>query len=143
MTNKPISKIPERNPVTYEAHRRQVFWQITFPFVIVIIIIAALVLITLIAAAGNSSGVSKWADISLIWIILPTLVINLIPLALIGALAYGMIRLIGILPGYARIAQDFLSTVRVKARSYANTAAKPVIKTGSFMAGVKALFKGR
>ena len=54
----------QRNPITYEAHRRQAFWQIYFP----LIIFGALVVVAIaLALLSENEEASKWSDISLIF----------------------------------------------------------------------------
>lgn len=85
------STLPERNPVTHRAHRREVLLQVTIPFVIgLVIFLLGSVLVTL----GPDDAVSCWGDTSLIWLIVPQLFLCLLFLILMAALAYGVIWLI-------------------------------------------------
>jgi hypothetical protein len=131
-------KPPPRNPVTHENHRRQVFWQVTIPLVLGLLLILGLAVWTVIAVADGES-VSLWADISLIYLILPTMLMALIPLLLIAALAYGIIWLNNNLPPYARQAQDAFIRVRVSVQKISDQVVKPIIRLRSAWAGVQAL----
>ena len=130
----------ERNPVTRDAHRRQVLWQITLPFVVGVLLILALAVLSVVSALGGGEVVSRWADISLIWLILPMIVFTLIFLAVVSGLVYLVVKLIGVLPGYAFKAQEFLASLQEKLRSLSDKAAQPVIKVGGVWAGVRKLF---
>lgn len=57
MENQAKFQLPERNPVTHAAHRREVFWQITFPFLIALIILLGLVA-GVIFAGTTGAGMS-------------------------------------------------------------------------------------
>jgi hypothetical protein len=131
--------LQERNPDTHKAHQRQVFWQITFPFVLAILLILALAGLAIASAFGGGEAVSLWADISLIWLIPPVLIVTLIFLLITAGLAYGVIRLIGVLPRYALKAQEFMRLLEANIRSMADKIAEPVIKVNGFWAGIRKL----
>jgi heme/copper-type cytochrome/quinol oxidase subunit 2 len=65
-------ELPERNPVTYERHRKEVMWQILAPVIIGAVIILAL---AILAATRTDAQVSKGADVSVIWMITPMLIV--------------------------------------------------------------------
>ncbi len=131
--------LPARNPITHAAHRREVLWQITLPLLVGILIILALAVFSVIAAIqGNSSSVMVWSDISAIWLILPTLILILILAALFGGLAYLVIRLIGVLPGYARKIQDIFAQIETTVRKLSDKAASPVIRISELTAMIQA-----
>ncbi len=130
------SKLPKRNPVTHAVHKREVFWQIIFP-----LIIGGLIILALAVGSGLSSYNfdSQAANISMMWLLLPALFFTLIFTILIAGLAYGLIRLIGILPPYAALVQNFFIMVNVKARQYSDMAVEPVLKTAGAWAMLRAL----
>ena len=132
-----FSRPPERNPVTHAAHKREVFWQIIFPLVI-----GALVILTLAVGTWfiSQNSASQASNISTIWLILPVLVLLLILTFLFGGLAYGLIRLIGILPPYAALIQNYFVFFNQKVRQACDLAAEPVLKTASAWALLSALF---
>jgi hypothetical protein len=135
-----FSKPPERNPVTHAAHKREVFWQITFPLVIGVIILLALAV-----GSGfiNQNSASQAADISSIWLILPVLMFTLILTFLFGGLAYGLIRLIGILPPYAALVQNYFVIFSLKVRQVSDIAVEPVLKAGTAWASLSTLLGKR
>ena len=51
-------ELPERNPVTYERHRKEVMWQILVPVLIGAVIVLAL---AILATTGTDAQVSKGA----------------------------------------------------------------------------------
>jgi len=135
-TRNPVPAPRERNPITTAAHRREVFWQITLPLILGLLLVLA---VTVLAAVSGSGPASKWGDISLIWLILLTLLPILIFTVIIAGLAFGVFRLIGILPGYARQVQDFFMLVQEQVRKGADKAVDPALKAHSFLAGIAAL----
>jgi hypothetical protein len=131
------SSLPERNPLTRAVHRREVFWQITFPLVI-----GALLILALAVGAGlvSSNTASQAANISTMWLILPALAFTLILTLVLATVTYGLIRLIGILPPYAALVQNFFIAVSQKVRKVSDQAVEPVIRVASAQARLSALF---
>ncbi len=129
-------ELPERNPVTYERHRKEVMWQILVPVIIGAVIVLAL---AILAATRTDAQVSKGADVSVIWMITPMLIITLIFLVLLGALIYAVMSLLGILPGYARLVQDYFNAVRVQVGIVSDKAVEPVLRMESIKASLRAL----
>lgn len=129
-------ELPERNPVTYERHRKEVMWQILVPVLIGAVIVLAL---AILATTRTDAQVSKGADVSVIWMITPMLIIALIFLVLLGAMVYGVMSLLGILPGYARLVQDYFDAFRVQVGIISNKAVEPVLRMESIKASLRAL----
>jgi len=129
-------ELPERNPVTYERHRKEVMWQILAPVLIGAVIVLAL---AILAITGTDAQVSKGADVSVIWLITPMLIITLIFLVLLGALIYAVMSLLGILPGYARLVQDYFNAVRVQVGIVSDKAVEPVLRMESIKASLRAV----
>jgi uncharacterized BrkB/YihY/UPF0761 family membrane protein len=138
MSDNQLSSLPERNPVTHRAHRREVLLQITIPFGIsLVIILVASVLVSL----GPDDSVSRWGDTSLIWLIIPQLLVCLLFLILMGALAFGVIWLVRILPRYTRQLQDLFNRIGLQTRKITDTIVEPVLRIQSFRAKLKAISK--
>lgn len=134
------SSLPERNPVTHRAHRREVLLQVTIPFIIgLIVFLVVSVLVTL----GPDDAVSRWGDTSLIWLIVPQLFLCLLFLILMGALAFGVIWLIRTLPVYARQLQDFVNLIGLRIRKITDSVVEPVLRIQSFTAKLKAIRKSK
>jgi hypothetical protein len=134
------SKLPERNPITHAVHKREVFWQIIFP-----IVIGALILLTLAIGSWfvSYNTTSQAANISVIWLFIPLLFFTLFFTFLLAGLAYGLIRLIGILPPYAAVVQNFFILVNLRVRHALDLAAEPVMKAASAQAMLSALLGRR
>jgi hypothetical protein len=130
--------LPDPNPVTRQAHRREVFWQITVPFLVSIILVG-------LAAFGLYSGqvaeVERWAHISTILMLLPLFVFSFILLILIIGLIYLVTYLLGVLPPYARMSQDIIHQIGKQLESSADLVVEPLLKAESYLAMLKSLFK--
>ena len=129
-------ELPERNPVTYKRHRKEVMWQILVPVLIGTVIVLAL---SILATTRTDAQVSKGADVSVIWMITPMLIVALIFLVLLGAIVYGVMSLLGILPGYARLVQNYFDAFRVQVGIVSDKAVEPVLRMESIKASLRAL----
>ncbi len=132
----PTRQIPERNPLTHREHQRQVFWQIILPLAVGVIVVLALAVLVSLSSIETSS---RWADISLIFLILPTAVATLLFIAVAAALVYGLWYAIKFIPPYARIVQDFFYNIQRRVRTGADMAAEPVLRVNSWIAGLRAV----
>jgi hypothetical protein len=56
-----------RNPQAQARHRRETFWQITFPFLLLLLVFLALVVGVSWAAVTGVPDLRRWADVALIW----------------------------------------------------------------------------
>ena len=128
------SSLPERNPVTHRAHRREVLIQITIPFAIGLVIFLA---VSVLVTFGQTDSVSRWGDASLIWLIVPQLFVCLIFLILMGALAFGVIWLIRTLPRYTRQLQDFFNLIGLRTRKITDAIVEPMLRVHSFSAKLR------
>jgi hypothetical protein len=132
------------NPVTQKAHHQEMLWQVTVPFVLGIIVFLAFIILIIIAGAQGDTRIGQWGDVSLIWLLLPTMLFLLIMIAIFGGLLYLLFRLNNAMPGFMKKAQDFSRGVAEAAEKAADLAVEPVIKTESSRAAVRTLFgRGR
>lgn len=141
MSEPPSTLQPERNPDTHAAHRRDVFRQITLPTLIGLIVIIALTAAVIYAGASGNSQVSRWADVSLIWLLLPSTIISLLFVAILAALAFLITRLLHIFPIYAYRLQLIFRDIQSKIETGTDIAVEPVLKINSFLARARALLR--
>jgi MFS superfamily sulfate permease-like transporter len=111
-------------------------WQITLPLVLGVVVVLAL---AVLAGLAGEAEASLWADISVIFLLIPTMLVALLFLLLVAGLIYVLLRLLKILPRYGLIAQNFVYKVEHRARSGANLAAEPILRYHSFVAAVRTL----
>jgi hypothetical protein len=142
MNEKPQPKpLPEPNPVTYSAHRRDVLWQITVPIIIGTAVLLLAVIGVILAGSSGTGDISRWADISMIWLLTPNIILAVFVLVILCAFVYVFIYLLRVLPSYTRMAQDFFFRVQTQVRIYSDKAVEPILKIQSFKAGAKAIHK--
>ena len=117
---------PERNPKTYQAHRREVFWQITFPLIVGLIFVLTMAILAVVAATGGGS-VKQAGDASLIFLVIPLMCVTVLFIIIFGAIAFGITKLNSTLPGYTRQAQDFFVNVRQFVQTGSDKVVEPVL----------------
>ena len=135
-SNDILPTIKERNPVTQEAHRRQAFWQIYFP----LILFGALVIVAIVLAVLMSSqGVSKWADISLIYMISLAMVSFLIITVFLVISAIYTGKLLKATPYFFFTIQRYAFLIELRVKKAANVSVEPFLRINSFIAGARAI----
>ena len=130
MDKLPIPK-PERE--SYVKHRRDVTRQIILPVILVAFIGIGLAALSIFAATGSNPGVSLWADIASIWIIIPMMLLMLVILALTAGLAYGLTRLLKVSPRYTGLAQEYALWFNAQVSIWADKIVKPVLVIKSWL----------
>jgi hypothetical protein len=125
-----------RNPVTLQAHRKQVLWQITVPLVIAAIVI---LILAVLVATGSPQGASLWADIALIWLLIPIMIASLIILVLLAGLVYAVIWLVRTIPAYALQVQNFMIMIASQVERLGNMLVEPIMRASAFLASLQAL----
>ncbi len=134
--------LPQRNPETQAQHRRQMFWQVFFPLGFGAVLLVGTCVLP-VAAVAQGGDVSKWADMSLIWLILPAMFFSLIPLGLLAGSVYGLLRLFEKMPGWMFRLQGIFDWVKGMVRQYADKAVEPVLQAQSLNARIQALMPKR
>lgn len=127
----------EPNPKTQQVHRRETFLQITLPLIIGLVLILFLAVLTVITATSGGS-VAQAADASLIFLIIPLMLVTILFTLIVGAVAYGLIKLNATLPVYTRQAQDVFARVRQQVQVGSDKAVEPILRIRSFFASLGA-----
>jgi hypothetical protein len=99
-----------RNPKTEARFKRQSWWQITFP-----VLMVALLLLGSVAALFYFTGIpgtSVTADYSVIVLSIPMLVLGLVVLGIIAALTYLVMLLIQRIPPYTFVLHGYFGQAR-------------------------------
>jgi len=127
---------PENAP-TYRAHRRQTFWQILLPVIVTTLVLLAAGL--LLALRGGAAGASLWADVALIWLILPAMVFGLLILALLGGLIYLAARVLKGTPPVAAKVQHFFHLAERAMAQVTEKIVQPVLWVEEIKAALRRL----
>jgi hypothetical protein len=126
---------PERD------HRRQVFWQVWAPFGASILVFVALGALIVLSAAKGSPDLTRWSNMSAMWIILLLVPPGFLLLVLLAAFIYLISRLLRILPVYAHLAQAYTAYFAALVRYWLDRLVKPVLAVNGFFASWQALNK--
>jgi hypothetical protein len=123
---------------TLRLHKQQIVWQILLPFLLVTLILltAGIWLVT-----GATSQTRVWSDVSIIWLLVPMLILALAALALFVVLIIGMAKLLQVAPRYTSRAQQIAGQVAAGTRKVADGAAKPFVWLEQAGAVIKSIFK--
>lgn len=126
---------------SYLKHRRQMMRQVLLPVVLSALVLVGMVVWISIATFKQGGDVGRWAAISTIWVIIPMLLGGLVVLAILGALIYGMARLLNATPYYTGIAQEYVILARGYIVRGADMAVKPILKLNEWLQTAKAFFE--
>lgn len=131
------NQLPDDHP-TIRAHKRQFAWQILAPVIVIAgLVIAGAVLVT----TGGRARTGVWADVSLIWLLIPALLFAFVFLAVIITVIYGMGKILQIIPRYSWKAQGFFNRVSSGTRRVADGTTKPFFWFKEAGAVIKSIFR--
>ncbi len=114
-----------RNPETYARQKRTALWQIYVPLGVAVAALLAVMSLTIFVASMPTRSV--WADISAVYLIIFAVIGALVVLVFLAALVAGLWFALRELPGYFKIAQDFMLLVALRAAEYSLKVAKVFI----------------
>ena len=138
MVNSPPTRAaaPRARNLKTQAHvRRTIIWQIALPLGLAFM--GAVVLGVLVSLPGGAATRSPWADVSLMLLIMPTVILGLLLLVVVGAAGYGLYRALPFVPIYAKIAQDFVAIVAYRVQAGANKVSGGVLSVRAALAAVQ------
>ncbi len=128
------------NPRTRKAHRRESWWQIYLPLALGALAILTLAVWTAVAGAQGGE-IAPAADTALIFLLAPTLIFLLIPLALLGAGIYLTIRLFNLLPPQMLRLQRFFTRLQISTQRAADRLAEPILHLAGIQAAWQAIWQ--
>ena len=134
--DKPIPTYQERE--SYKAHRRDYKRQILLPMIIVLILISIASVLTTMRPAATAS---LWADISVIWLLMPLLIFAFISMILMAGLVYGMAKLINITPIYTHKLYNLIRLLTQKIENAADASTKPIFFMEGISASIQSIFR--
>jgi hypothetical protein len=123
--------IPERNPIVHAEHRRETLRQIILPFIIGVVLVVLVVAAIVIFATHTLENLNRWASVSIIWMIGPSMIIALILLIVTLGLLFAITRLLGILPGYSKIVQSYFTQAETTVSHITDQAVEPILRLRS------------
>lgn len=128
---------------SYLKHRREYRWKILAPVIAASVLCVLCSAMVYVATFGYGGDVTLWAEISEIWLAIPTIIFLIIIFALFGGIVFLMARLLSVLPRYTFMAQDLAYKMKIYVRRGADSVAKPVIFLDSLGASINRIFGKR
>jgi hypothetical protein len=124
-----MGKLPPYERPSIDQHNRQRFWQIIFPIVLFSLLIIIVSGFTIFAGAVSDR---LWADISIIWLVIPVLMFSLVIIAILAGLIYLMTRLTKVTPNFTRRVQNLFSRLEKGTRKIADSSVQPILWVEQF-----------
>lgn len=123
--------------------RKRSFWQIWFPLVFSILVVLAIaVLIVIFSVQDIQANFNvKWANISMVYLIIPTMFTAFIFLAAIVALIYGISKVLNLLPIYSKQVKIFIFRASSTIHKGANKSVQPFLAIHSWIASLRTIFE--
>lgn len=120
-----------------KAHKRNRFWMIFFPLILISLVVVGL--ITWLAINGSVGGadVENLAGVATVLLALPTFLFGLITLAFLIALIIGVIKLYEFLPQAGKTLRDYLRQAQHYLRVAGDAATKPFLAVRTFTAKIR------
>jgi hypothetical protein len=131
----------ERNPITTQKHRHEVFWQITVPVTIGGVLLLLIAIGVVIAYFTDTGDIAKWANTSVIILLVPAMFIGLITMVVSLGMAYLVTRALSEAPYLARRLQDISLLIVLRVNKVSDTSTEPFLRLHQFSAGVRALWR--
>ena len=135
------AKLPHPEHYSYIQHRKQRMTQIILPVALSAVLVIGMILLISVVTFKYGGDVSRWAEISTIWLTIPIIVAGLIFLAILMGLIYLLVRILGVLPYYTSLAQDYIYIAQIYIVRGADMAVKPIIALGGTLEKIKAFFE--
>jgi hypothetical protein len=132
---RPVPTTPEERTAE---HKRQMLLQVWLPLGGGIVLVLAVCVLAILGTVYRSTEINRWGNISSIYLLIPTLLVNLVPLILLGLAIYGMSKLLAKMPGWMYAVQAFFGRIYAFTRQAADKLAAPVLAAGGFSEGLKA-----
>jgi len=133
-----MSDLSHFDSPTLRAYKRQRFWQILTPILLVVVLFLVAGGFVIGAEAGQTR---LWADVATILLVAPLMLFALLCMAVLGGMIYAVARLTQITPRYTLQAQNFALRFVAGVKRGADVAVKPVVWLEQARAALKSLFK--
>jgi len=133
-----MDKLTPFDRPSLRSYRQQRFWQIILPIVLFSLLIVAAGGFTIIADGGLNR---LWADVSIIWLVAPLLLLALLCLVVLIGMIYLLYKLTIGTPRITRKVQTIFIRIEQETCRASNSVVKPVIWIHQFHSGRKSLIR--
>lgn len=120
-------------------HQKQVFWQILTPIIVAILGLLLVTILSTIGAGKTPEINEKWANISTIFLLLPTILFGLLILALVIVAFWLLRKVTKNIPPYTSYIYHLFNRTNGITKNIAIKSAEPFIQVGSLLAGFSKL----
>ena len=110
-----------------KAHRRNRFWMILFPIIMVSLAVVAVVIWLAIKGGFGSADTANLAGVATVLLILPLFLFGLIVLVVLIGLSFGLFKLHELIPQGGKAIRDYLSLGRHYLRVAEDASAEPIL----------------
>ena len=110
-----------------KAHKRNRFWMILFPIILVGLAVVGLTVWLVIKGSVGGADVANLAGVATVLLVLPTLLFGLITLAVLIGLSIGVIKLHDLIPQGGKAIRDYLSLGQHYLRVAEDASAEPIL----------------
>lgn len=121
-------------------HKNQVLSQILIPILATTLVCLIVCIVLVVSSAGEAQSTEQWADISIMFMLLPTLFIGLVGLILLILLGRLTGNINKTLPASLRKIRLTVIRINQNIESAVQKPAKPFISFRSMFAGIKTIF---
>ena len=120
-----------------KAHKRNRFWMILFPVILISLAVVGLIVWLAINGSVGGADVANLAGVATVLLVLPTFLFGLITLALLIALTIGVVKLHELIPQAGKAIRDYLSLGRHYLRVAGDASAEPILALRGLNAKIK------
>jgi hypothetical protein len=124
MQSKQDKRFGTSKPKPKRTYRNSVWLQIYLPLIFILLLLGAIVALLWVGGVGSYSG---WADIALVILIIPALLLGLILFVILAGLCYGIMTIIGMIPEPAKRVQEISTRIANETRRFADLAVRPLL----------------
>ena len=110
-----------------KAHKRNRFWMILFPIILVGLAVVGLIVWLAIKGGVGGADVANLAGVATVLLVLPTFLFGLITLVVLIGLSIGVIKLHEFIPLAGKAIRDYLSLGRHYLRVAGDATAEPIL----------------
>ena len=110
-----------------KAHKRNRFWMILFPIILVGLLVVGLIVWLAIKGGIGSADVANLAGVATVLLLLPTFLFGLITLAVLIGLSFGVIKLHDLIPQAGNAIRTYLGLGRHYLRVAGDASAEPIL----------------
>lgn len=120
-----------------KAHKRNRFWMILFPVILIGLAVVGLIVWLAINGSVGGADVANLAGVATVLLVLPTFLFGLITLAVLIALSIGVVKLHELIPQAGKAIRDYLSLGRHYLRVAGDASAEPILALRGLNAKIK------